>query len=199
MPFWYTLWGITAHFLHQSLVFTGESDDPAKFPKYCSSARAGCTERRYALCSVKNVTALRHGPTHWHQMLAANMSEGSRSWHERASANTRDYFQGLTACQTQYKAGLREQHFCWSRRGWQRSRAAARGETWLGFLSGTALGLCRDQLPFGCVSLLCVPWWNQVTPWYKFGSKDWASQLEMYLPVNGNVPLEEKKPSCRYT
>lgn len=116
----------------------------------------GRTERRYALCSVKNVTALRHGPTHWHQKLAANMSEGSRSWHERVSANTRDYFQGLIACQTQHKAGLREQHFCWSRRGWQRSRADARGETWLGFLSGTALGLCRDQLLFGCMSLLRV-------------------------------------------
>lgn len=36
------------------------------------------------------------------------MSEGSRSWHERVSANTRDYFQGLIACQAQHKAGLRE-------------------------------------------------------------------------------------------
>lgn len=84
------------------------------------------------------------------------MSEGSRSWHGRVSANTRDYFQGLIACQTQHKASLREQHFCWSRRGWQRSRADTRGETRLGFLSGTALGLCRDQLLFGCVSLLCL-------------------------------------------
>lgn len=61
------------------------------------------------------------------------MSEGSRSWHERVSANTRDYFQGLIACQAQHKAGLREQHFCWSRRGWQRSRAGApgRNQAWV--------------------------------------------------------------------
>lgn len=160
MPFWYTLWGRTDHFLHQSPIFTGESDDPAKFSESCSSTKEGRTERRYALCSIKNVTALRHGPTHWHQKLAANMSEGSRSWHERVSANTRDYFQGLVACQTQHKAGLREQHFCWSRRGWQWSRADARGETWRAFGSGTALGLCREQLLFAvshcCVSHLSV-------------------------------------------
>lgn len=150
MPFWCTLWGTTDHFLHQSPVFTGESNDPAKFPTSCSSTKEGSSERRYALCSVKTVTALRHRPTHWHQKLAANMSEGSRSWHERVSANTRDYFQGLIACQAQHKAGLREKHFCCSCRGWQRGRADTRGETRLGLLSGTALGLCRDQLLLGC-------------------------------------------------
>ena len=149
MPFWYTLWGITDHFLHQSPVFSGESDDPAKFPKSCSSTSEGHTERRYTLCSIKTVTVSRHGPTHWHQKLATNMSEGSRSWHERVSANTTDYFRGLIACQTQHKAGLREQHFCCSHRGWQQSRADTRGETWFGFLSGTAHGLCRDQVLFG--------------------------------------------------
>lgn len=151
MPFWYTLWGITDHFLHQPPVFTGENDDPAKFPESCSSTKEGSTERRYALCSVKNVSALRHRPTHWHQELAANMSEGSRSWHERISANTRDYFQDLIVCQAQHKAGLREKHFCYSHRGWQRSGADARRETKLGLLSGTARGLCKGQLLFGCV------------------------------------------------
>lgn len=156
MPFWYTLWGITDHFLHQPPVFTGENEDPAKFPESCSSTKEGSAERRYALCGIKNVSALRRWPTHWHQELAANMSEGSRSWHERASANTRDYFQGLTVCQAQHKAGLREKHFCCSHRGWQRSGADARRETKLGLLSGTARGLCKGQLLLGCVPLQCV-------------------------------------------
>lgn len=135
----------------QSLLGKGTTQPNSPSPAH--PQKEGRAERRYALCSVKNVTALRHGPTHWHQKLAANMSEGSRSWHERVSANTRDYFQGLAACQAQHKAGLREQLFCWSHGGWQRRRAGAREKPGLGL----DLGLCRDQLLLGCVSLLCVP------------------------------------------
>lgn len=100
MPFWYTLWGTTDHFPHQSPAFTGEKDAPAKFPRSCSSTGEGCRRRRYALCSVKM----------W-LLWAAGQCADTESWQQTCQ---RDHEVGMGGFQLVqeiiFRASLRAKH-----------------------------------------------------------------------------------------
>lgn len=96
-------------------------------------------------------------------LWAAGQRTDTASWQQICQRNHEAGMRGFQLIQEIiFRASLRAKHNtklaserAGAMGGWQRSGAGARGQTWPRFLSGTALGLSRTQLPLGCVSLLC--------------------------------------------